>query len=366
MPETRILIEIDGEPVADEDLSQIADVQAEEASDQADALTLVARVEAGQDGEWTSLLDPLTTPRTQVAVQITRDDALYRFEGLSTEAGWQIDVDGSSSSQLTVKAVDRTLELDAEERVAAWPGTSDSGIAGAIFASYGLGAEVEETPTAPDPDVHVVVQRASDWAFLRALAAKWGYAVYLESDGQQLSGHFQPLDPLADPQGELSLGFGGDARQLQVEAKLVAGRRVKAARIPTLSDTAQNGDATGDDQAQGSDTLAAQATVLLAPSDVTGEIEPLAAATGLARDSAFALRLTTEIDTDAVGLLLRARRPVLVKGLGSVLSGRYLVERVRHRVTTERHTQQLTLSRNALGLKGDEPFGGGGLLGGLL
>jgi len=364
MPETRVLIEIDGDSVADDQLTQIAEIQAEEASDQADALTLVAQLDAGQDGEWTSLLDPLTTPRTKVAVQITRGDTLYRFEGLSTEAGWQIDAD--AGSQLTVKAVDRTLELDAEEKVAAWPGTSDSGIAEAIFASYGLGAEVEETPSGPDPDVHVVLQRATDWGFLRALAAKWGYAVYLESDGTELSGHFEPLDPLADPQGELALGFGGDARKLQVEAKLVAGRRIKAARIPALSDTAQDADAAGDDQAQGSESLAAQAIVLLAPSDVSGEVEPLAAATGLARESAFAVRLTTEIDTDTVGLMLRARRPVLVKGLGSTLSGRYLVERVRHRVTTSSHIQQLTLSRNALGLKGDEPFGGAGLLGGLL
>jgi hypothetical protein len=39
------------------------------------------------------------------------------------------------------------------------------------------------------------------------------------------------------------------------------------------------------------------------------------------------------------------------------------VERVRHRVTPERHTQQLTLVRNATGLSGDEPFGS--LVGGL-
>jgi len=365
MPESRVTVEIDGDAVSDDDFSsQISDIQVEEATLEADALTLVALVEAGEDGEWTSILDPLTTPRTKVAVQITRGDVLYRFEGLSTEASWQIDAD--AGSQLTVKAVDRTLELDAEEKVTAWPGTSDSGIAEAIFASYGIDSKVDDTPSGPDPDVHIALQRATDWGFLRALATKWGYAVYLESDGTQLTGIFGAIDPLADPQGELSLGFGGDARKLQVEAKLVAGRHVKASRIPALSDTAQDGDAAGDDQAQGADSLAGQTVVLLAPSDVTGEVEPLAAATGIARESAFGVRLTTEIDTDAVGLLVRARRPVLVKGLGKTLSGRYLVERVRHHVTTTAHTQQLTLSRNALGLKGDEPFGGGGLLGGLL
>jgi hypothetical protein len=59
--------------------------------------------------------------------------------------------------------------------------------------------------------------------------------------------------------------------------------------------------------------------------------------------------------------MLRAKRTVLVKGLGSALSGLYLVERVRHVLTVDSHRQHVELARNALGLKGDEPFGGGGL-----
>ena len=59
----------------------------------------------------------------------------------------------------------------------------------------------------------------------------------------------------------------------------------------------------------------------------------------------------------------KQRRLVLI---GSALSGLYLVQRVRHVLGVDRHRQQLTLVRNALGLKGDEAFGAGGGLGGLL
>jgi len=364
MPDTSLTIEVDGETVSQEDLAGIGEVQVEECADQADAVSVVATVSADEDGEWTSLLDPLTEPRTPLNVEISRGDVTYRFEGFSTEASWQIDPD--AASRLTVKAVDRTLDLDAEEKVVAWPGTSDSGIVEAILSSYGFTPEVDETPAGPDPDVHVVVQRATDWAFVRALAHKWGYAAYLEAANGQIVGHFGVLDPLADPQGELSLAFGGDARKVTVQAQLTGGHRIKASRIPALSDTAQDGDSAGDDQPQGAESLGGQATVLLAPTDVDGEIDPSDTVTGLARESAFGITLTTELDTDVVGLMLRARRTVLVKGLGSVLSGRYLVQRVRHRVTTDGHTQQVTLVRNALGLSGDEPFDGGGLLGGLL
>ena len=93
-------------------------------------------------------------------------------------------------------------------------------------------------------------------------------------------------------------------------------------------------------------------------------IQPLPSAqASTVEESAFAARLSLEIDTAGVGILLRAKRTVLVKGLGSSLSGLYLVESVRHVLSVDGHRQQIELTRNALGLTGDEAFGaGGGLL----
>ena len=346
MPETSLTLEIDGVPLEGEQLDRVLTVQAEEATDRADAATVTALLEAGADGEWTSLLDPLTDPRTPVAIEIAHGTDSYRFDGLSTEAGWELDPDGRST--LMIKALDRTLEMDAEEKVVAWPGTSDSAIAEAIFGSYGLQPQVEATPAAPDPDVHTVIQRDTDWGFVRSLAAKWGYAVYLESGLGRTTGHFHPLDPLADPDGELLLGFGGHAGRVRVDASLTASQRVKAARIAPLSDAVQQGDATGDDEAQGARTLAGQTTLLLSPADLEGEIEALAAATGLARRTAYGVRLAVEVDAAQAGMI-RARRTVLVKGLGSALSGPYLVERVRHQIELTEHRMALDLVRNAFG-----------------
>jgi phage protein D len=358
MPDTRLLIELDGDAVADDDLHALVDIQVEEATRDADAATLTANLVPSADGEWTSLLDVLVAPRTPLAVQIGRGDVVYRFEGLSTEASWSIDADGAST--LTIKALDLTLGLDLEEKIVAWPGMSESAIAEAIFSAHGLTARAEATPDGPDADVHVLIQRSTDWAFLRSLAARWGYVAYLEWADGRTTGHFGPLDPLQDPQGELALGFGGDALRVQAQAQLVSGEKVLAQRIPPLSDAPQSGEAQGEDEAQGSTSLAGQAVVLLAPDDVDGELEPLAAVTGRAHESAFAARLSVEIDTAGAGILMRAKRTVLVKGLGSSLSGLYLVESVRHVLSVDGHRQQIELTRNALGLTGDEAFGGGG------
>jgi hypothetical protein len=363
MPDSRLAVEIDGEALDDDSVKALVELVAEEAIDAADAVSIAGSLAAGASGQWTSVLDPLAQPRTPLVVTITSGDVSYRFEGASTEADWQIDAGGSS--QLTVRALDKTLEMDLEEHVKSWPGTSDSVIATAIFGDYGLAAQVDDTPDGPDPDVHVVVQRTTDWVFLRALAGKWGYSTYIEADGTTLSGHFHAIDPLADPQATLSLGFGGDAQQVAISTRLTGGSTVNATRLGALSDSTETSSAEGTDQAQGSTPMGGRDVLLLAPHDVDGEIDVNAAVQGLARRAAFTVVLTVQLDVVTTGIMLRSRRTVLVKGLGDTLSGRYLVSRVRNRVTPAGHTQTATLSRNALGLSGDEPFGAGDLLQGL-
>ncbi|MFG2502996.1 phage late control D family protein [Streptomyces sp. NPDC048441] len=357
MPPTRMLLEIDGTEVGRDALDAVIEVRAEEATDEADAATVTMRVDPDATGGWPSLLDPLVTPRTPLTVRLERDGRSYLFDGYSAQAVWDLDAEGRST--LTVKAVDRSLDLDREEKAVAWPGQRDSAIAETIFTEHKLRARVEPTPAGFDPDVHTVMQRGTDWAFVRELAVKWGYVAYLEADDSgQVTGHFHPLTPLAEPQGELALGFGGDAHQAQVRVDLLAGRRVLARRIPPLAAAPVTHDAAGDDEAMAEVSLAAQVTELLAPQDVAGEVDVQQAATGRALRSAYGVTLTAALDTDRTGLLLRARRTVLVRGLGPVLSGGYLVDRVRHVVTLEAHRQEVTLRRNALGTAG---FGLGGL-----
>ncbi|MFH8484337.1 hypothetical protein [Streptomyces longisporoflavus] len=357
MSPTVMLLEIDGTEAGRDALDAVIEVRAEEATDEADAATVTMRVDPDATGGWPSLLDPLVTPRTPLAVRLERDGRSYQFDGYSAEAVWDLDAEGHST--LTVKAIDRSLDLDRVEKAVAWPGQRDSAIAETIFTEHKLRAEVEPTPAGFDPDVHTVLQRGTDWSFVRELALKWGYVAYLEADESgQVTGHFHPPAPLAEPQGELALGFGGDAHQARVRVDLLAGRRVIAHRLPPLAAVPVTAEAAGDDEAMAEVPLAAQVTELLTPRDVAGEVDVGQAATGRALRSAYGVTLTAALDTDRTGLLLRARRTVLVAGLGPVLSGGYLVDRVRHVVTLEAHRQEVTLRRNALGAAG---FGLGGL-----
>lgn len=358
MSDTRCTIELAGRDASENLLRAGAQVEVEEAIGEPDAASLTLAITPTADGDWPSALDELTTPGAELRVRVEHDDVAYTFDGLAVGASWTISP--NAGSQIVCRALDRSAEMDRVERTVAWSGTADSAIASSIYASYGFAAEVETTPAGPDPDVFTPMQRGTDWAYLQMLAGKWGYAAFLEVDGDQVTGHFRPIDPLAAPSATLRLGFGDEAASADVEVELDGAGNVRAERIPPLTDGPVTAVADGADQLQGDEAIAAPRTTLLGPADVWGEIEPFDAATGRARDQAFGVRLTATTDPITAGPMVRARRTVDVHGLGARLSGPYLVERVRHTVSEDHHQQQITLVRNALGA------GGGGLLGGVV
>ena len=359
MSDTRATIEIGGSDVSEEVLRAGARIEVEEAIGEPDAATISVAITPTAEGEWPSIIDDLATPSAELRVTVEHDDVVYTFAGLAIGATWTIAPAGYS--EVVCRALDHTVEMDRVERTVAWPGSADSAIASSIFGSYGFAADVETTPAGPDPDVCTPIQRATDWAYLRSLAGRWGYATFLEVAGDKVTGHFRPIDPTASPSATLRFGFGDEAISgVEVEVDFDGGGAVVAARIPPLADGSVSAEATGDDQAAGDEPIAAARRTLLGPADVDGVIEPFDAATGRAREQAFGVRLTATTDPIALGPMVRARRTVEVHGLGSRLSGLYLVERVRHTVSEDHHEQRVVLVRNALGSSA------GSLLGGLV
>jgi len=86
----------------------------------------------------------------------------------------------------------------------------------------------------------------------------------------------------------------------------------------------------------------------------TGELQAYAQA--VADQSALAITAEGELNTVAYGGLMRAKRPILVRGAGQQFSGTYYVERVHHILTPDSYKQSFTLRRNAVGLSGRESF----------
>jgi hypothetical protein len=80
------------------------------------------------------------------------------------------------------------------------------------------------------------------------------------------------------------------------------------------------------------------------------------------RDEAgWLITASGEINGEAYQSVLRPRRLVMVKGAGSVYSGKYYVTRVVHEMNHEGdYIQRFEARRNARDLDGTEQFGGSG------
>jgi hypothetical protein len=331
---TRVAVTVAGRPLSGADLDAVVQLQVEEAAEEPDAAVITTRLEPGSDGAWAGALDRARRTRAPLVVELQHPSGSYRLSGRVAQAAWTLDVDAGST--LTVKALDRVLDLDAEERVRAWPGMSDSDIAEAIYGEHGLRADVERTPPAADADTHVALQRSTDWRFLQSLARKWGWSAYVESSAAADVGHFRRVAASA-PTATLVVGRATGVARVEATADLLAAQRVRLSRLPVLATAASGGDS----------GRPAARTALLTGGEVDGEVDPEAVARGWAARSDAGLRVTADVETALAGVLLRARRTVRLQGAGDALTGDYLVERVRHVVDPGGHRQRVVLRRPA-------------------
>jgi phage protein D len=357
----------DGVPASPDLLEVIQEIEVEDHAQMADMVRI--RLSTAVDGAgsgWTVLDDDLFARLTKIKIVVTvgsgpaetliEAHVIEHQSELSNEPG---------ESVVEVVAMDPTVLMNLEEKVRPWPNMADSDIAAVVFGEYGFDADVEATqPARPEVD-HLSTQRGTDIQFLQYLAERNGYECYVEvaaRDGR-IEGHFHPPRLETKPQGVLSINMG--------EATNI--NSFKASYDMLGPTTVQ---VTGVDIESHSDQPAAVEEAALAELGRAAALEPdrprrvLPSQTGLTLSgelqtyaqavvdrSSWAITAEGELNTVAYGGLLRAKRPVLVRGAGRQFSGLYYVERVLHTLTADTYVQRFALKRNALGLTQRESFG---------
>ena len=267
-------------------------------------------------------------------------------------------------SVFNVVAMDPTVLMNLEEKVRPWPDMADSDIATTLFGEHGFAPQVEGTqPTRQEVDA-TTIQRGTDIQFLRQLAQRNGYECYVEMNPSTgvVEGHFHPPRLEESPQGVLSVNMGEATNVNSFNA------RYDMLRPTTAQVTGLDIETQSDQQAQVESMALAglgrepaldgdrPRRVLLSRTGLaqTGELQTYAQA--VVDRSAWAITADGELHTVAYGGILRAKRPVNVRGAGRQFSGTYYVERVLHTFSGDGYTQRFTLRRNALGLQGTEGF----------
>ncbi|MDJ0893067.1 MAG: contractile injection system protein, VgrG/Pvc8 family [Gammaproteobacteria bacterium] len=371
MPEVTYTLLIDDRPAASELLAAIQQVEVEDHADVADMLRLRIAIGVTEScADW-SVLDEqdlftrLQNLKLRVGVGSRQSETLIDAYVIESSARF---ANQPGQSVLDVVATDATVLMNLEERVRAWPDMSDSQMATEVFGSsqYDFDLQVEDTDWQREEREQTVMQRGTDIQFLMRLARRNGFECYVETSPEtgRNEGHFHPPRLDAPAQGVLSVnlgeatnvdGFNVRHEMLRPAVADAMGlhSRDQAEQEATADSASQEG--LGRDSTLGSDR---PRRVLLTGRGLVqeGELQPLARA--VTDRSAWAIRAEGELNAAAYGGILRAKRPVMVRGAGRQFSGRYYVERVHHRFTGDSYTQAFTLRRNASSLTGQERFTG--------
>lgn len=361
---------IGGQAAPPDLLETLQRVEVEEHASMASLMRLTFSVAIDETGAGWTVVDEDYFPRLgDVALSIVVGNAqpepVLAGNVIETRA---VLSDSPQSSSFDVVAMDASVLMNLEEKVRPWPDMSDSDIAQAIFGDYGLTPVVDRAePTRQEDDV-VPVQRGTDIQFLRHLAERNGFDLFVAAAAAGAEGHFHAPRLDEEPQGILTVGFGGASNVSEMTLAFDALR-------PTTASAAQIGaDGSGAESAAaqavslrelGSDSFLASGqprVSLMTGTGVTGTAELQTYVQAVVDQSAWAVRADGELNTARYGSVLRARQPVSVRGVGRLLSGIYYVERVLHSFTGEGYTQRFTLRRNALGLAGGEDFADTGVV----
>jgi phage protein D len=350
-------------------LNAVKQIEVEDHAKMADMLRLHLAVAVRENGSgWTLLDESLFTRLANLKLSVTVGSG----SAIPLINAYVIEVDTNfsstpSGSELVVTAMDPTVLMHLDEKVKPWPNMMDSDVASSIFsdASYKFTPVVESTKWSRQENDHTLMQRGTDIQFLQQLAHRNGYECFVTmNDAGDIEGHFHPPKHDAQPQGTLTINMGAATNVNTFRAKfdMLGPATAQATTLDPDDKSAQKGQADNSSQSDGMGGAPAVPAdrprkVLLSQLGMAqaGEVQRYAQA--VVDRSSWAIVAEGEVNTVAYGGTLKAKQPVMVRGVGQQFSGRYYVERVLHQISADgSYVQKFTLRRNATGLTGRENF----------
>jgi phage protein D len=366
-------VTVDGTPLGSDTLGLLSRLEVRESDFDATVAALRFRLAQGPRGEVSPLDDELFLPAAKLAVKLTVRGSTPTplFEGYVTHVRPHFE-QLEANCYVEILAMDAAVLMGAEERVASYPDSTDAQAAEDVFSRYHLPFEGEPTAARHEERGQLLVQRGTDWDFVRQLARRNGFCCYLEPDpvSGTVTAHFKRRSVEGSPQPELvllhpeanlrwldlQLVTTGPVRQVGASIDPLAKRLVRAEGDAVL---APMGRQPMEELVRRLESAGAQGTTALLRDPVPLDAAIQAEGSGATDRSSFAVEMRGELDVSEYGGLLRARRPVLVKGVGLAFAGTYYVRTVRTTLEGSGLSQTFVGQRNALGLTGSEPFGQG-------
>lgn len=358
-------LHVAGQPASSAVVEAIQQIEVEDHAELADIARIkLAVAVAGPESAWTVLDDPVCERLTKVRLGVRLGTAgeSVLIDGYVVDVRAQLAADPGRSS-VEVVLLDGSALMDLEERVRAWPDQTDSTIATAIFADHGFSSDVQPTARSRQQREVTTMQRDTDIRFLRRLAERNGYECYLEvGDDGRTVGHFHAPRLEQPPQAVLSVNLGAATTLdgFSVRHDMLAATTAEVSGLDVADARPQDAaikEASARSLGAASSVATDRPRVRLLSQTGLGTADELQTmAQAVVDRSSFAITAQGTVSAAVLPQVLRAKRPVTVRGAGERFSGEYYVERVLHRVAGTTYEQRLTLRRNAAGLTRRERF----------
>jgi hypothetical protein len=308
------------------------------------------------------LLLPLLKPFSRVIILSTVDFVpRVLMDGFITQQ--QLD---PAKSMFTVTGEDVSVMMDLEEKSAEHPALDETLIATKIiltYAQYGLIPQVIPPPILdpPLPIERTPVQQDTDLAFLKAMAARFGYVFYVKPGPAPFTNtaYWGPPERLGIPQPALSVNMGHATNVDSLVFK-------NEALVPTLMRGLVQDRLTGIPLPVLSlplppyklPPLESEPSLIFNQPNVRTRLyrepgmtvqEAFARAQGTTDAANAVVTAEGEVDVLRYGNILQARGLVGVRGAGFTYDGIYYVKRVKHLIKKHQYKQKITLTREGTG-----------------
>ncbi len=384
MPDKLYQLSFDGTP-SDPDLyGDVLELEVDCSVLTASTFSLRVSTVLDDSGSWRHLNDSRFDLFTEVAISVGFGGAGAAgaepvFDGYVT-GSWLHVGSEPGSAYLEVHGSDAMVLLGLEEKAVAWPNLSDSDIAQQIVSGYGMTVNATSTGIVHQDTETLIVQRGSDAQFVRQLAERNGYlfCFQVDSSNPQATCYFGPPQLGAAPQADLAVQFGLNSNLAAFDVQMSGARplAVDAQQVDPHGKSPNSGSASstqltvlganpleslvGSKLGQLVTPLQNQAGMLLLPQPTADATELQAVAQSVRDEAGWLTSASGEINSEAYGHVLRPGGLVVVKGVGSLHSGKYFVTRVTHRLKADgSYTQGFEAQRNASDLDGSEQFSSG-------
>jgi phage protein D len=347
-------------------ISVIVDDQADDDLAQADQVDVWERMGAPttyrlrlpvdiQGGDLPRLIDRHLDPGSELTILEPVGDATQCLVKGPVRGQYIHLEHGGDASWVEVSGSDTTLKMDRETRAVIWADVKDSEAASSVLndRSYGYSLDVQDTNAGHYEEKHVLVQRETDYHFVRRLASRNGFLLWITCDAQGAeTAHFRrpPLD--GDSVATLLINVdGANLKTVEIAWDVERPSSVTGAGLDANSKEVLDGSVAATPQTiLGARSLQAitgdtRSAHLPAPADDAADLQ--ARGEGLLIQADWFVRLTCQTSLYGLGQLVRAHTVVQVDGLGTRYSGKYFVAAVHHVIDASAHVMNLTLVRNA-------------------